>query len=470
MSSRVRVMVTYLLLAADVFAVIASYVMAALIRFGSFRRMEDKSTYFGACAVLVMACLIYVLAADPYRDFLERGIILEIYHVLRYEVIVSISGLVVLYALHTVDTISRLVMGYWFLIDLGLTLGSHLLIRRGLRAYWRSGDKTTRVLVISERAAIEDCIHRLHNSLDLTRRMVGAVCLDEDMTGTEIEEIPVISSRAQLVEKTTQMPLDEVFIYTPDIAQANLTEIIRAFNDMGVTVHFSLEIERLFAGSTQVGMFAGYSVVSYTHVTGRHRGLVIKRATDILGGLVGLLITGILLPFVALAIRLDSPGPVFFSQIRIGRNGRRFRIYKFRTMVADAERQKKQLESQNEMQGPIFKMRNDPRITKVGAFLRKTSIDEFPQFFNILRGDMSLVGTRPPTESEFERYDQHYRRRLSMTPGLTGLWQVSGRSTVENFEDILRYDLEYIDHWSLKMDLWILCKTVGVVFFGRGAQ
>ena len=217
-------------------------------------------------------------------------------------------------------------------------------------------------------------------------------------------------------------------------------------------------------------MFGDYSVISYTNTTGRHRGLVIKRGFDILGSLVGLLLTALITPFAALAIKLDSPGPVFFSQTRVGLNGRRFRIYKFRSMYIDAEERKKELEAKNEMQGLMFKIKDDPRVTRVGRFLRRTSLDEFPQFLNILRGEMSLVGTRPPTEDEFARYDQHYRRRLSMTPGLTGMWQVSGRSDVENFDDVVRMDLIYIDQWSLSLDLKILIKTVLVVFGRRGAS
>lgn len=197
---------------------------------------------------------------------------------------------------------------------------------------------------------------------------------------------------------------------------------------------------------------------------------VVKRMIDIGGSLTGLLITALFYPFVALAIKLDSPGPAIFSQIRVGKNGRRFKIYKFRSMYMDAEARKKELEACNEMQGLMFKMENDPRITRVGKFLRKTSIDELPQFWNVLRGDMSLVGTRPPTEDEFAGYTPYYRRRLCMTPGLTGLWQVSGRSNIDSFDDVVKYDLHYIDHWSLSLDIKILLQTVLVVLFGKGAK
>ena len=200
-----------------------------------------------------------------------------------------------------------------------------------------------------------------------------------------------------------------------------------------------------------------------------YRRVFVKRAVDIVGALVGLLITAVLFPFIALAIKLDSRGPVLFGQIRIGKNGRRIHIYKFRSMYVDAEEQKRKLESQNEMNGPIFKIENDPRITRVGKFLRKTSLDELPQFYNVLRGDMSLVGTRPPTEDEFERYNIHYRRRLCITPGLTGMWQVHGRGKVTDFDEVMKYDLEYIDNWSLTLDFKILIQTIFVVLFHKGA-
>ena len=219
-----------------------------------------------------------------------------------------------------------------------------------------------------------------------------------------------------------------------------------------------------------MGSFAGYTVVTYSINHFDYRRMVVKRLIDIMGGLVGCVITAVMTPFVACAIKCDSPGPVFFAQTRIGKNGRRFKIYKFRSMYIDAEERKKELEAQNEMQGLMFKMENDPRITKVGKFIRKTSIDELPQFLNILKGDMSLVGTRPPTEGEFEQYNSHYRRRISMTPGLTGLWQISGRSEIVDFDEVVKLDLEYIDNWTLGLDIKILFRTIVVVLTGKGSK
>ena len=191
---------------------------------------------------------------------------------------------------------------------------------------------------------------------------------------------------------------------------------------------------------------------------------------DILGAIVGLVFTIILTPFIALAIKLDSTGPVFFAQKRVGKNGRYFKLYKFRSMYLDAEERKKDLLTQNEIDGPMFKVEHDPRITKVGAFLRKTSLDELPQFYNILIGNMSLVGTRPPTVDEFNQYELYFRRRLSIKPGLTGLWQVSGRSDITNFKEVVKFDLEYIDNWSLTLDVRILLMTIWVVIMKKGAR
>lgn len=200
-----------------------------------------------------------------------------------------------------------------------------------------------------------------------------------------------------------------------------------------------------------------YPLATHPSVTSRT-----KRAMDIVGGLVGLGITGVLFVPIAIAIYLDNPGPILFSQIRCSWMGRRFRIWKFRSMVVNAEALKDQVK--NEVEGPLFKNENDPRITRVGRFLRKTSLDEFPQFWNVLKGDMSLVGTRPPTPAEIEEYEVPAWQRLNVKPGLTGEWQVSGRSSIKKFEDVIRLDLKYQENWSLKHDIKLILKTVLVLF------
>ncbi|GBE90556.1 anti-sigma factor antagonist [Nostoc cycadae] len=187
-----------------------------------------------------------------------------------------------------------------------------------------------------------------------------------------------------------------------------------------------------------------------------------KRLIDIVGSLVGLVITGVLLIPIVVAITIDDPGPILFSQTRCGWMGKRFKIWKFRSMCVDAEAKKALVK--NQVQGAFFKNENDPRITKVGRFLRRTSLDELPQFWNVLKGDMSLVGTRPPTPDEVERYEVPEWQRLDVKPGMTGEWQVNGRSTVRSFEDVIRLDLQYQKNWSLLYDLKLIFKTVAILF------
>jgi exopolysaccharide biosynthesis polyprenyl glycosylphosphotransferase len=208
----------------------------------------------------------------------------------------------------------------------------------------------------------------------------------------------------------------------------------------------------------------------YTNGTATASGLLYKRLLDLTAGAVGFVIFLVLYPITGLAIKLDSPGPVLFKQKRVARNGRIFNLYKFRSMVADADSKRQGLFASSEMKGPIFKMEKDPRITRVGRFLRKTSLDEFPQFINVLKGEMSLVGTRPPTLDEVSKYEDWHRRRISVKPGITGLWQISGRNKINDFDDIVKLDLKYIDGWRFWHDLAILWKTVWVVLARKGAR
>ncbi len=300
--------------------------------------------------------------------------------------------------------------------------------------------------------------------------ITAAVIYDADRRGDIVRNVPVVASREDLYETVVQMMVDEVFICLPGAPQAEVRDMVQRFEEMGLTCHYNVDLFSHANPNTYVQQMAGYSVISFSLKTMDSRRLLVKRLVDILGAVVGLAVTAVLTPFVALAIKIDSPGPVFFSQTRIGKNGRRFKIWKFRSMYTDAEERRRELETHNEVKGLMFKMEDDPRVTRVGRFIRRTSLDETPQFLNILVGDMSLVGTRPPTEDEFEHYNGYYRRRMSITPGLTGLWQVSGRSDIRDFEEIVKLDLEYIDNWSLGLDVKILFMTVFAVLGRKGSK
>ena len=267
--------------------------------------------------------------------------------------------------------------------------------------------------------------------------------------------------------------VDEVFIHVDAIQKQEdfLKKMILEFEKMGVVVALNLDLFDLgLSGEKRIDNLEQYHVVAFTSRLFDYRMVVLKRLMDIVGALAGLAITLIVGIVLTPFLLLESPGPLIFKQKRVGVNGRIFDFYKFRSMYADAEERKKELMKQNEMHGLMFKMENDPRITKVGAFIRKTSIDELPQFWNVLKGDMSLVGTRPPTVDEYEQYNYSQKRRISFRPGITGLWQISGRSDITDFDDVVKLDLEYIDNWSLFLDVKIIFKTIGVVFRGSGAR
>ncbi|KAF3887515.1 MULTISPECIES: sugar transferase [Nostocales] len=220
--------------------------------------------------------------------------------------------------------------------------------------------------------------------------------------------------------------------------------------------------------SIDVGVFSQYNSVEFPHQPVHPSATsIIKRLIDILGAIVGLLITAIVAIPVVIATQLDDPGPLFYSQIRCGINGRKFRIWKFRSMIVDADRLKHLVK--NEAKGHIFKSTEDPRITKVGKFLRRTSLDELPQFWNVLKGEMSLVGTRPPTPDEVVNYDVHHWQRLQVKPGITGEWQANGRSCITDFETIVSMDLAYQRKWSVMYDLYLIVKTIGAVVNKKGA-
>lgn len=456
MNQKNKIIEVYGLWFADLVSIGISFILATYIRFGNFKDMGDKEIHFQVCLVFLLFCTMYSFFVDWNRNFIKRNIWKEIYEVGKYNVIMILVTQTVMYFLKWADVFSRGVMLYFAVINLVLSFVIHMLVKKSLKLHYSSELSQIKVLVITQKNMQDVVLEKLQKNLDINFRIVDVVLTEE------MEE--------DFMAKATLMALDEVFIYAPELPQKRVQQMVESFDEMGVDCHYCVELPGMLSDRSEIGDFGSYSVLTYTRFQSSYKRLLIKRLMDIVGGMVGLLITILFFPFVALAIKIDSPGPVLFSQVRIGRNGRRFKIYKFRSMYMDAEERKKELEKQNEMQGLMFKMENDPRITKVGKFIRKTSIDELPQFYNVVKGDMSLVGTRPPTADEFEKYNQYYRRRISMTPGLTGMWQVSGRSEIENFDDVVKYDLEYIDNWSLSLDIKILFKTVWVVFAGRGSK
>ena len=409
---------TYSILLIDMVCVLVSYYLSLFIRFDLISKEAYPRDYHSMVgAYILILCLMYTLFLDGNRWFFDRNNLRELYYTIRYTGILVVGLVVVLYLTQQAYEFSRLVYLIFAVTNTVITFAAHVVYKRFMLDYYRKSVNNTKMLVLTKETTAQEVLETLQQEKTWDYDITAVALYDVDMQGDEIAGVPVVANP-----------------------------------------------------NTYVQQLAGYSVISFTLQSMDSRRMLIKRLMDIVGSLIGCVLTLLITPFVALAIKIDSPGPVFFSQTRIGKNGRRFKIWKFRSMYIDAEERKKELEAQNEIKGLMFKMEDDPRITKVGKFIRKTSIDETPQFLNILLGDMSLVGTRPPTEDEFEQYNGYYRRRMSITPGLTGMWQVSGRSDIQDFEEIVKLDLEYIDNWSLMLDIKILFKTVFAVLGRKGSK
>ncbi|HEX9274588.1 MAG TPA: sugar transferase [Candidatus Binatia bacterium] len=280
-------------------------------------------------------------------------------------------------------------------------------------------------------------------------------------------ESPIVN---QLDSVIAHHPIDEVLVALPmDKYRPLIETIVRHCEEQGIIVRIQTETFKLQVARSYVDDLQGVPVMTIQSGPADGWQLVMKRLIDIVGSAALLVALAPLFAVIALLIRLDSPGPVFFAQERVGFNKRRFRILKFRTMVDGSDHQQHMLEHLNEVEGPVFKIKNDPRVTRLGGFLRRFSIDELPQLINVLKGDMSLVGPRPLPVRDVDRIDvQWHKRRFSIKPGITCLWQVNGRSNI-GFNEWVRMDLDYIDKWSLALDLLILMKTIPVVFRGPGA-
>lgn len=417
-----------------------------------------------------------------HQDILRREVYLELVESIKQVSIVMISLLVVLFCMKDSALYSRIILFSTWIIAVVFTFLVRTIWKLWLKRYYKKHKKMPHAIIITTESEVKDCIHELQERRVLDVNVRGLLIIDKDLKGTEIEGIPVIANKDDVCSYAMEHVVDVVFVNVEHHSR-QLNKLLNNLVRMGITLHINISSFYSNYPNTRIEEFNGYSVVTSSTSTISLGGRFVKRTMDILGGLVGCVFTIVAFVFVAPVLYILDPGPIFFKQERVGKNGRKFKIYKFRSMYMDAEEKKKDLLSQNEMDGYMFKMTEDPRIIgshfvekdgkKIfkrgfGGFLRATSIDEMPQFFNVLKGDMSLVGTRPPTTEEVEQYDYHHKVRLVMRPGITGLWQVSGRNQIVDFEKVVKLDRRYIENWSLGLDMKILIKTIVVVFTNQG--
>ena len=459
-----------ILLIIDLATLLLSFTISWMFRFGNIHTWTYQELYRTTMVVMVLMYILVFLFHDSKRPpVMSQGVFDTMLSVFMNQALMTAFLFVYFFATQQGTLVSRYVIGMTVAINLAINFISRMIYVAFLRNCTGNEDNMTNVMLVALADDAPRILHRMKDNVNFTRVSCITI-LDEDLIGTKIDGVPVVGNRVNYLETHRHYVFDEVFIHLPYDYHFPLRNLILGFEQMGITVNLNVEVFNIDAREKQIRKFGGYQVISFSAVNLNTGGLVIKRFIDIIGSLVGLMICGIALLIFGPIIHFTSEGPIFFAQTRVGINGRRFQIYKLRTMYQDAEERKKELMAKNEMNGLMFKMKDDPRITPIGKFLRKTSIDELPQFWNVLKGDMSLVGTRPPTVDEYEQYGSYHMRRLSIRPGITGMWQVSGRSNITDFEDVVRLDLQYIDNWSVLLDFKLLCMTVWTVVFGKGAS
>ncbi len=451
----------------DIISVCLSLSLAYGLRHG-FDSVYARSEYMRIGVLMIMIDILLVFFRNSYQDVIRRGYLKELGAASAHFSLIMTGVLLYLFAMQRSELYSRLTLFWTWGIGMVLMYLFRISLKTWLRKRMMQRNHLVSVLAVVSSDTAKETIRGLLERKYRDYEITGVILADGNPNGwTEVEGVPVAADCRDFIDYIKENVVDELFVSVSGDFQAT-ENIMQSCIRMGIIVHQNL-MGINNAGNKVVDEFAGFMVLTSSIKVAAYRDLFLKRCMDIAGALAGLFLTALMFPFVAAAVRKKSPGPILFAQERIGKNGRKFRMYKFRSMYADAEARKKELLKQNEMQGLMFKIEKDPRIIPgVGEFIRKTSIDEFPQFWNVLKGDMSLIGTRPPTVEEYEQYNMNHLVRISIRPGMTGLWQVSGRNRITDFEEVVRLDTRYIEEWSLNLDIKILIKTVMLMIKGDG--
>jgi exopolysaccharide biosynthesis polyprenyl glycosylphosphotransferase len=427
---------------------------------------------YALLALLVLIRAVYSIIRDPRQILSSLWIRKRIRSVVSDEIQIGIVLIAAAYVLEW--PFSRTTAGIFLLGNLILQLGTLFFTRPILRilardaATHRNQPGERQVIIVGTGKRARSVADAILDSPELETSIKGF--LDYSKNGLwRYRDIPLMGHPDLLRQVAATEQIDTVVIAVDTEDLPHTRQIFNTAEKMGVAVCFMPNIYRPHLATTRPTWVNGTPALVYRTIPDGRPSQLVKSIIDKVGALVGLIVAGPLMLLSALAIKFDGPGPVLFKQKRCGLNGKRFSLYKFRTMRCDAEREKHRLKSLNVMSGPVFKARNDPRVTRVGRILRRCSIDEIPQFFNVLRGEMSLVGPRPPLPKEVAQYEPWQHRRLSVKPGVTCLWQVNGRNNID-FEQWMHLDLQYIDNWSLWLDTKILARTLPAVIKGTGAS
>lgn len=432
----------------DLVCLFMALILAYLIRNGSVRNLFTLGIYRNVMIFVILVDLFLIILFESYKGVLRRGRYQELRSVIRQMILIELASGLYLFTVSGGHTFSRIILYLMGIFYVLLSYCTRIIWKKRLLHKMAEGGEHSLYIVTNYDLAskvIQNVKEHNYNRYNIN----GLILIDKDMTGKEIAGVPVVADLNNAPSFICQQWVDEVFVNV-DETYPYSQELIEELLEMGMPVHVNLAKVRSTPGQKQfVEAIGGYTVLTTTMNYATDRQALAKRVLDILGGLVGCFLTGVIFIFIAPAIYISSPGPIFFSQTRIGKNGKPFKMYKFRSMYMDAEERKAELMAQNKMSdGRMFKLDFDPRVignkilpdgtrkTGIGEFIRKTSLDEFPQFWNVLNGSMSLVGTRPILQDELRQYELHHRARIAIKPGITGMWQVSGRSDITDFEEV----------------------------------
>ncbi len=455
----------------DILAIQTSLIIAYIIRHGISSPYQNN-LYRNMALFLIVDYLFVIFFYEGYKKIFKRGYLEELINVVSTCAIVSMVSVFFTFVTQTGELYSRITFILFSICSIILTYITRIVMKKVVASNSRVNRNTRSIVLITNREKAYDLLQQVKKYRYENIKLSGFVIIDDDMVGKSIDGVPVVSNRYGVKSYLLLNWVDEVFLLSSNDIYSEYfeDELQSVCNDIGAVFHKSIYSKPLEENLSINNVF-GYTVLTQSVVNVSIRDIVVKRLFDVLGGIVGCIITLILTIIIGPIIYISSPGNIFFSQKRVGKNGKVFKIYKFRSMYMDAEERKAELMKQNKVKdGMMFKMDKDPRIIKgIGTFIRKLSIDEFPQFLNVLKGDMSLVGTRPPTVDEWEKYNLYHKKRLALKPGLTGMWQVSGRSNITDFEEVVKLDVKYINNFSLKLDIKILFKTILVIFKREGS-
>jgi exopolysaccharide biosynthesis polyprenyl glycosylphosphotransferase len=470
------VLIGSILIAIDIFVIVISFILAGYVRNSPFftyyyevGEIASFEPYFWLVYLAIPLWLFFLFRQGVYHAQLTIKLSDLAWKIFKSSFLSTlILGTAIFFT--KADYYSRPLVLLFGVFNFLLLSFVRILFKIGSDHFYRKGFNFRNVLLVGTGEKALNLATLIMEHPEWGFRVIGFIDKDPDSIGKEIKGKKVIGTLKDIPFILDREVVDEVIFTLPKEDLASIEEALKVCEEFGIRTHLVADFFDMIIAKTRLNEIHGVPLLTFTTTPYKTSHLVIKRIIDIVVSSLALILLSPLFLIVALAIKLTSPGPVLFKQERCGLNGRRFTFLKFRSMVQDAEQQKEDLIHLNEMQGPVFKITNDPRVTKVGKFLRKTSIDELPQLWNVLKGDMSLVGPRPPVPSEVEKYERWQRRRLSMRPGLTCFWQIRGRNQINSFEEWMRLDLQYIDNWSLTLDWKILLKTIPVVLLGKGAR